>query len=390
MISFAMTNLAANYYAELDILCIIILCLLFFKTVKSNFIPDHKRTFECVLAFHAVFAASDLVWIFNNGFIPLLDAFPNYGIIISYVLNSVNVIFSGLTGLSWLIFSEAVQNHLDEFARKKIKIALIPVLVLAAMTFTTGRTRIMFYIDEQGEFFRGRGYAGQVFISMGYIAVASFLASKRVISAKSLSERTTSLTIVRFAIGPFCAVALQMLFPKMQLLFLGTILALLSAYINLQQSLVLTDPLTGLNNRMQLDRMLNTAIQTWSGKTELYLMLIDADDFKKVNDVYGHRVGDKVLVHIADALRENCDDTDFICRYGGDEFVVLHRALPGQDCSEFIGGVNKTLASCDAPCHVSVSVGCCRYTPDIKTLDEFVNTADEDLYRIKYVRKSSK
>ena len=382
-----MSNLTANFYAEIDILCIIILCLLFSKTLKSNFIQSHKQTFGLVLLCHIVFSASDLVWIFNNDFIPLLETFPKHGIVISYVLNSVNVIFSGLTGFSWLVFSENIQNRLCMFTRKVFLIAFLPIIALALLTVTTWHTHIMFYVTEQGEFIRGRGYAGQVFISMGYVAVASFLASKRVVTAKSLREKTTSRAIVSFAVAPFCAIVLQMLLPNMQLLFLGTILSLLNVYITLQQSQVLTDPLTSLNNRMLLDQKLNTAIQTWNGKYDLYLLLIDADNFKKVNDVYGHRVGDKVLIQIADALRKNCDGADYICRYGGDEFVVLHRAPLGQDCSDFIDKVNETLASCDAPCRVSVSVGSCRYTPDIKTLDEFVNTADEDLYRIKYVRK---
>lgn len=383
-------GLIAGYYAELDILCIVLLGLLIVKTAGSSFISNQKKCFEIVLLCHIVFTASDLIWIFNNGFLSLLEIFPDCGVTLSYLLNSLNVIASSVTGFSWLVFSETMQKHDITQDRKKMAVYLLPIIILALLTVTTGSTRIMFAVSGQGKFSRGPGYALQVLVSMGYVILASVLSARRAIRGKTLQERRTSRAIVGFVKAPICAIVLQLLFPRIQILFLGTILSLVSVYISLQQMQVLTDPLTGLNNRMLLDQKFSSAVQFWSDDSDVYLMLIDADGFKKINDEHGHIVGDKVLTLIADALRKNCGSADYVCRYGGDEFVILHRAPRGADCAQIEQRINGTLAACSAPCPVSVSIGVCRYTPDIRTLDAFVNAADEAMYRVKADRKSKK
>ena len=223
---------------------------------------------------------------------------------------------------------------------------------------------------------------------MGYIALASIFSIRCARQKKTTQERQETRAVATFIKMPLCGIALQLLFPKMQLLFLGTVVALVNVYISLQQTQVLTDPLTGLNNRMLLDQKFNNAVQSWLDDYDLFMMLIDANDFKKINDEYGHLVGDKVLVLIADSLRKNCGPADYICRYGGDEFIILHRAPHGGSCDDISRKINETLAGYDSPCPVSVSVGACRYTSDIKGLDELVRRADEEMYRVKNARKS--
>ncbi len=85
-----------------------------------------------------------------------------------------------------------------------------------------------------------------------------------------------------------------------------------------------TDPLTKLPNRMAYDKHLEEEYQRWKRYHEnLLLMVWDIDYFKKVNDTYGHQAGDAVLVKVASLLREHMRETDFIARFGGEEFVSL-------------------------------------------------------------------
>ncbi|MGQ0700335.1 MAG: sensor domain-containing diguanylate cyclase [Panacagrimonas sp.] len=89
-----------------------------------------------------------------------------------------------------------------------------------------------------------------------------------------------------------------------------------------QQSI--RDSLTGLFNRRYLEESLEReAARTQREKTSLALLMIDVDHFKKVNDGYGHDVGDRVLAAIARALSDACRRSDVVCRYGGEEFTVL-------------------------------------------------------------------
>lgn len=88
-----------------------------------------------------------------------------------------------------------------------------------------------------------------------------------------------------------------------------------------------TDQLTGLYNRRFLDRALHVEMERARRQGQpLSLMMIDADHFKRINDEYGHVVGDEVLRHVAATIAEHCRACDIVARYGGEEFAVL---VPG-------------------------------------------------------------
>ena len=376
-------EMLAKYYTEIDALCIIILGFLAVRTLMSNIVRRQKVYFESVLLCHIVFSASDLAWVFNNDFLHLTDVFPTNGVTVSYVLNSLNVIFSALTGLAWMVFSLAMQGRFILKNPKKFAIILLPALILIALTVTTQKTQFMFYVSETGEFTRGPGYMIQLLISYGYILTSTLMSIRRARRAEVLQERRLSRTIALFIISPICAGVIQLLIPDMQVLFIGTIMALLSVYISLQEMQIVTDPLTGLNNRALLDQKIQMAIQLQSRKDDLYLMMIDANHFKRINDELGHLVGDKVLILIADVLRKNCGALDYLCRWGGDEFVILHKVPRGEGCENLVKKINDTLAACDDPCKVTVSIGVCRYAPEIGGANEFIKAADAEMYRIK-------
>jgi diguanylate cyclase (GGDEF)-like protein len=106
------------------------------------------------------------------------------------------------------------------------------------------------------------------------------------------------------------------------------------------ESLSMTDALTGLRNRRYVQQTIDMDISASvrrsrtdaqrgipSVDTDLVFLILDLDQFKPVNDTYGHSVGDQLLVRIADALRATCRDSDVVARWGGDEFLVVARFM---------------------------------------------------------------
>lgn len=151
----------------------------------------------------------------------------------------------------------------------------------------------------------------------------------------------------------------------------------------------LVDDLTGLLNRRGFEehavRQIRLAKRRGLGMS---LLFTDVNDFKAINDRWGHAEGDRALKEVADLLRASFRDSDILSRLGGDEFVMLpidapppHDAVPERRLMQKVAERNATT---DRPYALSLSVGTAVYDPSApKTLWELVTAADVDMYRKK-------
>ena len=151
------------------------------------------------------------------------------------------------------------------------------------------------------------------------------------------------------------------------------------------------DPLTELHNRRGMFGHLNHWL-FWSHRYQrpLMVLLVDIDHFKEVNDSHGHAVGDQVLRDVAHALESSTRESDFVARYGGDEFAIV---APEADVDEYPALTNRVLSAVrtltcpehDGACrHVSVSVGGAVLAPGTPitpmTTDLLLAAADSSMY----------
>ncbi len=121
-----------------------------------------------------------------------------------------------------------------------------------------------------------------------------------------------------------------------------------------------TDPLTGLfNHRMFHERLLEALQDASRTHRPVSMLMLDIDDFKRVNDVHGHGVGDEVLRLLADALRGCVRPDDVVCRLGGEEFGVVMRSCDGVDATFVADRLVERLAELDVPAvgSLTVSIG---------------------------------
>jgi diguanylate cyclase len=107
----------------------------------------------------------------------------------------------------------------------------------------------------------------------------------------------------------------------------------------------LTDPLTGLPNRREFNDRLAERMSAWNRRKEVFtLMLLDVDNFKRLNDQYGHVVGDRVLADIGRALRASVRREDAVARYGGEEFAVLLPSTSLEQAAQAAQNVREAIA----------------------------------------------
>jgi diguanylate cyclase (GGDEF)-like protein len=148
-----------------------------------------------------------------------------------------------------------------------------------------------------------------------------------------------------------------------------------------------TDALTGANNREHFDSQLRMELSyARRHNTDLSLLLFDVDHFKRVNDTYGHPIGDEVLIEIARAVRRLVRNEDVFARYGGEEFALILRGIDitgARAAGERLRTqVEKlSIASDRGPITVTISVGCASLlTASEPTTEMLVQTADRRLY----------
>ncbi|WP_051144011.1 GGDEF domain-containing protein [Modestobacter italicus] len=145
-----------------------------------------------------------------------------------------------------------------------------------------------------------------------------------------------------------------------------------------------TDSLTGLANRAAFSSALASHLDR--GTSAATLLLLDLDDFKAVNDKFGHAVGDELLRHVADRLRAATRPTDVCARLGGDEFAVLltesNAAFARAIAERLIAQVSTPVTLCGRGVHIGVSIGVACSTPGI-TDQDLVHRADLAMYEAK-------
>lgn len=146
------------------------------------------------------------------------------------------------------------------------------------------------------------------------------------------------------------------------------------------------DALTGIHNRRALDNKLQTILIT---QQKAALLMMDIDFFKKINDSYGHIVGDKVLKEIGQILTKICRKDDFVARYGGEEISVIISSEYEEIAVKTAQRIRETIEKYDwSKIHpllkVTISIGVSMNKGNYEKIEEWVNSADGLLYRAKH------
>ncbi|HTV25960.1 MAG TPA: diguanylate cyclase [Polyangiaceae bacterium] len=171
--------------------------------------------------------------------------------------------------------------------------------------------------------------------------------------------------------------------PRGGLITFNDITALRAAEHELAQRAT-TDQLTGLPNRRAFDERLALLVAEGGRGRTFALVLGDVDHFKKVNDTYGHGVGDDVLAHVARTLQSSVRCTDFVGRYGGEEFCVLYTDVDETQAERLADQLRCTIANANGPVPITCSFGVCSNRPhEYIEPGVLVQIADRALYTAK-------
>lgn len=159
------------------------------------------------------------------------------------------------------------------------------------------------------------------------------------------------------------------------------------------ESNALTDPLSGLPNARSLAlRFEEEAARSKRNERLFQVVMLDLDDFKLVNDTYGHKVGDKLLREVAGVIQKQLREYDFLARYAGDEFVALIQDVSASQLDEMCCRIESAvsrfeLSVGDRSARVGISIGTSCFSIDGDSLDQLLSAADDAMYRMKSQHK---
>jgi diguanylate cyclase (GGDEF)-like protein len=283
----------------------------------------------------------------------------------------------GLRYLDYIIFVSKAKN------KKKLFLYLAPVYLnigfVICNIFFDG---FLFSVDAANEYHRGiAAYIGNglTFLFVAII-ILSFFRNKQMITGR-ITQVILSLTLL-----PVIGVLLQTLFYGLSLSIPAYTLAIFISFRLMERNELLKDPLTLLNSRVQMENRLQYKLKSQEPFTAI---MIDVNDFKNINDIYGHTIGDKVLKDVSRILLSSANFEDFVCRFGGDEFFVILESVNNIGYS-YIKRIDQVLSeySANKPYMTTLSYGLLYVDHSIKyTVEELVRITDQLMYKDKMSRR---
>ncbi len=376
------------YYTEANIACILILGLIL---IKINHGIDRQTSTIIIRRMIVVmmcYFLSDAIWIlFFGGVFPITKQGMYIATIIPYG-------FLVGCGYCWFIYCELMQQNRDILSQKGIIRSTIPMLVAVLLIIFGAFRGIVFHFDENGTLQYGPLYAVLLIVPIGYMLFSSIKALIRAFTQERYLDHSMYFVIGIFPVMPIGCGILQAIYLDIPIMCYGATIAVLLVYLTSLENLISMDSLTQVNNRHQMQRYLLRKMKTPTPGLSLYLMIIDVDHFKEINDNYGHIEGDKALVRVSTAMKEACQahrNRFFVSRYGGDEFIIIAE-------TEYKGEVNwlsdKIRSSvkllnekAGAPYELTVCVGIAEYDYSSPVpIPSLIARADTDLYHMKHAR----
>lgn len=269
--------------------------------------------------------------------------------------------------------------------KKYLKRYLIAEVFVIGLLIYNIKNPIIYYITDSNNFVRGPKYI--------YIAIITYIVSTLFIlhlwKYKNIIHSRVIKVICYFFIFPITAATLQLFNFGISVVWPSLTLVTLAAFLMLERENLMKDSLTQLYSRAFFDKELERKLDD---PHPFSVVLIDMDDFKTINDTYGHRAGDEALIIVSAILKSNIKSKDIASRFGGDEFLLLLNDTDPFSSEIVISRLNHELISYNAkkliPYTISMSAGGIFVDkPTTMNSKDIVHLADKEMYCCKKYKK---
>lgn len=384
-----------SFSLQVDFLCLFIFLLIIFNLYKSG---DKSKSFyiSVILMVFAQCLITSIVTYLHSGYCILENALKiqciqSVKLIVLFTcLNNFMAVFT-----AYIVFVITYQKRKDVIRSKDIKLFLLslPFIVITYFVITSPFNGYIQFLTFSGDFVPGRFYS-MLIGSIGFYSVLgmiNFLSImvdlKKRFSDFSVSSIDRILLYIIVSV-PF-VIAPANLFLHTNYISVAYAIAFFYLMTIHQHLRISIDDLTTLNNRNELKSYLSSLMSlSDSQRKKTFMLFIDLNKFKYINDNYGHNEGDIVLIEISRLLKYVADSFNcFLCRYGGDEFILIKKNADEEKAISVCAFIDKAVSDLSdlliAPYELSVSTGFVRFDSRFTSVQDFIDAADKLMYENK-------
>jgi len=238
---------------------------------------------------------------------------------LNVLVNAVYYIFNPVSGVLWLLYVDFyIFDDLERLYRRGM-FYIAPITFNLLLTIMSLYNGFYFYMDNANIYHRGPGFMMSPGISYAIIIYTWFLSYR---NRKMVDFR--ALLGLQLFIVPILLGAIAQNFVYRLVLTCGTMsLSILIVFISIEMRKIYRDYLTGAHSRRQMDEYIKYRIRLAKRSRGFAISMIDMDDFKLINDSYGHHIGDEALVKLVELITKSVRSNDFLARFAGDEFIIV-------------------------------------------------------------------
>ncbi|MCR5109279.1 MAG: diguanylate cyclase [Lachnospiraceae bacterium] len=375
----------AVLYLEINLFSLALIGVILYKTHGLSKMVA-QRNFAMSIISEMVFFASDTIYVLINTSFLQLGVFDNTA---KLICKTVYFFSTSMMCFFWFIYFEHLKDTAFVREKKTVRITSSVLFLLGILLVINLFTGLLFYVDTDGIYHRGPLFILTYLLSYIYVLITFIRTLWKLFDKSYTGNRHTLILLALFPVAPAVAGILQFIYPRLPVACGVLSLTTLVLYLNWIDQLISLDPLTGLNNRKQLDHFYDLWRKNRSEGDRINVLMIDANKFKSINDTYGHIQGDNALKNISEALKLSCHflpKRANIARYGGDEFAVMFESDDPKDVTLLKEYINQNLKVINKrtgiPFELTVSIGT-SFSDGSVTLKELIGMADEDMYEEK-------
>ena len=371
-------------FAEVNLFSVAVLCMLFFWFRRGKDNSVSSRWYTAVLTLFILSFVSNAVWGLIRGFSSSLAAHLG----LQFFFKTMFLVFLNLAVFAWVGYSETEMGNREFNDVDQMKVAFLPILFILVVVCTNGYTKVIFDIDVHGKYHMEDLFQAQMGIYVFYTGITGIRMLGKAMYESDPTKKSQMQQMGSFPMSFLLSWLLKTLIgDEFPVICVFVTLWLLFVFVGSTSEQVSTDKLTQIHNRQNLLTYINTKIHMHEDR--LFLIMMDIDYFKRINDTYGHQEGDQALIRTANALKsvaQSMTRRPYLARYGGDEFMVVAEAENIEEIRALCKRIQNQLdyfgSWSERKYQMSLSIGIAEWQEGMKQKD-LIEAADQTLYRVK-------